>query len=88
MSQLSAHCGQLASPMKKEQTVAKPPVPLPTPRQLTDLALEHPAHTGAGLLALAFLLKISFFIKLATYACLTLGAVFIWEAYKASKPKA
>jgi hypothetical protein len=60
-------------------------VPLPTPRQLVQLARDNPIHTGAGFIAIAILMKTAFFIKIIAYGCLTLGAVFIWEAYKATR---
>lgn len=45
-------------------------------------AREHPAQTGAGLIAIGLILKAVTLIKLLAWGLLTLGMVFLWEAFR------
>ncbi len=53
-----------------------------TPKSAAQKLHEKPAQAGIGLLLIALLLKTAVVVKIATYACLTLGLLFLWESFK------
>jgi len=51
-------------------------------QNLVETARANPAQSGVGFLIGAILLKSALIVKIVTYALLTLGFIFIWEALK------
>lgn len=56
-----------------------------TPREVADYLHKNPTEAAAGFIAVGLVLKVTVIMKLISYALLTFGLIFLWEAFKQSK---